>query len=444
MRLKIFIIFLFLSAFGVSDYIWAEEENQSETRVIIAASGPTEFNSYWLNDPPRLVVEFQSRNIISKLNNEIIVNQGIIKKITSDYFKETQNSPLESLTFEFACESPYEIWQKENDIIIDIQAPFEGYTLSIDEKGIFTGSKIDDLSIEKLKALDSALMQAAGKQLAAEVLAVQPAQKIDIAVVEANKIEMDKKETPVSENKPYEKLNENLNSSKSEKNLPGTLLWLVELALMCALTISIWHRNRKATNKRNGKFETEWRKKNKSLGQQEIFRKTIEKAASEEERQYRKDRDSLGYLKDNSFENRSSKREILSEKEEKANIEVKFLEKRKSIRTPLTKNYNNTIILRIESQDEPCRVIKSFAENIALNGLCLATKKELAEKESMTLRLFFFGDNVPMIKIQGHIVWKKAADNFNYYGVYFDLMDEKDKAKLNRYLDSKLVKDSVV
>ncbi|MGB4520511.1 MAG: PilZ domain-containing protein, partial [Candidatus Omnitrophota bacterium] len=106
-------------------------------------------------------------------------------------------------------------------------------------------------------------------------------------------------------------------------------------------------------------------------------------------------------------------------------------------RLDLSKDYNRTIILRIESADK-LKNIKSFANNIGLRGLCFETRRDFEEKETINLRLFFFGDKVPILKIKAEIIWKKTVLPVNYYGVSFVSMEEKDKANLSQYIESKI------
>jgi len=114
-------------------------------------------------------------------------------------------------------------------------------------------------------------------------------------------------------------------------------------------------------------------------------------------------------------------------------------EKRRFSRLNLTRDFNRTIILKIE-YPERSENIKSFANNISLGGVSLETKKELRESDKINLRLFFYGDRIPMMKIQAHVIWKKKVETTNQYGASFDLMEEKDKEVLNRYIEESIRK----
>jgi len=114
-------------------------------------------------------------------------------------------------------------------------------------------------------------------------------------------------------------------------------------------------------------------------------------------------------------------------------------DRREFPRLDLSKDYNRTIILRIESADK-LKNIKSFANNIGLEGLCFETRHDFGEKEVISLRLFFFGDRVPTIKIRAKILWKKTVLPVNYYGVSFVSLKEEDKGNLSNYIESKIAR----
>jgi hypothetical protein len=108
-------------------------------------------------------------------------------------------------------------------------------------------------------------------------------------------------------------------------------------------------------------------------------------------------------------------------------------EKRALARVSLTKDFSNTVILRVKSENA-ARSIKCFAKDISLGGLCFETRENLDKDIPISLRLFFYGDRVPIIKARGNIVWKKAIGAINYYGVTLDMLEDKDMAELNSYV----------
>lgn len=425
------------------------KETKEGTRIVISTSGPAKFSSYWVDTPPRLIVEFQTRNIVSKLDNEVIVNQGVIKKITSRYFGDGQRKSLKSLTFELTQKVPYRIWQEVDIIILDIETPAEVSGFPEDGKEIFVNEAKDkEAMIKKLEVMDTALTK---------VVATHPALEPPKVIAELPK--------------------------KEGKNKMGLVFWFVGLAFISGLGFLLfwlfWRRYKLILDKNVAvqeieKLKSQVAEKNKLFEQEEIIRKTIEntsltrekefdqlklelqkeaKLLEEEEKVRRaKEEELLKKEKEteqvkNSYE---SLKEVLVNKglakklsfpkgEEELWIPGKSLEKRQLPRLDLSRDYNRTIILRIESPDKS-KSSKSFANNIGLGGLCFEARKDFEEKETINLRLFFFGDKVPILKIKAEIIWKKTDSPVNHYGVSFVSLEDKNKTELSRYIESKIAR----
>ena len=125
------------------------------TRIIVTTSGPAKFSSHWLDNPPRLVVEFQTKNIVSSIGSELVVNEGVIKRITSEYYGGTQKN-LKSLTFELLKKAPYKIWQEDNNIILDIQASLTA-PLGSEGREVFVKDKPREQIGRRLETIETAL-----------------------------------------------------------------------------------------------------------------------------------------------------------------------------------------------------------------------------------------------------------------------------------------------
>jgi len=430
-------IFLIILLFGFSfiDQIKAQElmekpqgtvtgEVKGGTRVVISTSGPAEFSSTWLGNPCRLVVEFQSRNILSKIDNEVIVNQGAIKKITSTYFRRGQDKSLKSLTFELAKKIPYKIWQEGNAIILDIQTPLETPVFRADEKEVFAVSETSRVIIERLEAMDSALTKVEETPLLLESPEAEVWEGILEEINSAGKeTGSEETETPLSEE-----------PARGKKGITGIIFVFCGLSLILGSGFFFWRRRRPNRNRRLQELVSELQEKDKRLEQEETVRKAIEKASLKKEEGYEQLRTSFESLNKTLLK---MKKGLIPEKKEAPSVPEKPQEKRAFPRLPLSKDFNKTIILRVGSQDLPQK-IKSLAENISFGGLCFGTKRELKKDEPISLRLFFYGEQAPMMRIRAHIVWKKATGEKNYYGVCFDLLEDTDKSELNRYIDSKI------
>ena len=416
------------------------------TRIIISTSGPAEFKSYWFEAPPRLVVEFQTRNIISKIDNEVIVNQGVVKRVTSEYFEEGENRPLKSLTFELMQKAPYKIWQERDTVILDIQTPMEISVFPQEGKEVFAKNGTKDALIKRLEAMDAALTKVSVREPSLEtpnVIAELPKARrksmniafwfIGLALISGSgllswlfwrryRLILDK-------NLATQEITK-LKGGLEEKNK------LLEHEELIRKTIE----NASLTQEKEfEQLKLKLQKEAKLLEQEEGLRKTIEEKFLQKEKEYQEAKNSLESLKDLLVEKGYVKKLTSPEEKDAFWIPEESPEKRYFPRLDLTRDYNRTIILRIESQDKS-KNAKSFANNIGPEGLCFETRKEFQEKEKINLRLFFFGDRVPILKIKAKIIWKKIDSPVNRYGISFILLEEKAKQELNHYIESKIAR----
>lgn len=452
----IFILFLAILVFGfilnassmAQDLIGKHrpavtKKTKDGTRIIINTSGPVKFISYWLDSPSRLVIEFQTRNILSKMDNEVMVDQGVIKRITSEYFGENQKRLLKSLTFELTQNAPYKVWQEADAVVLDIQTPPEISVFPEEGKNIFATNEIKDEAVKRLKAMDMALPK---------TLSSYP------SLGATNKV--------VAEFSEVER-----------KGVAGAVFWFMGLALIFGSGFLLWDKRKLILDKnvvaqeitklklelqeKNKLFEQEkavrktikstllvkgekfdqlkleLQKEAKLLEREEKVRKIIEGKLFQKEKEYEQLRNSFKLFKEALIKNGIAKELYSPEEGRRLWVPGKSQEKRQFSRLDLSRDYNRTVILRIESQDKP-RNIKSFAGNIGMGGLCFDTKKEFKENEIINLRLFFFGDKVPIMKVKGEVAWKRTASPVNYYGVSFVAIEEKHKAELSRYIESKI------
>ena len=224
---------------------------------------------------------------------------------------------------------------------------------------------------------------------------------------------------------------------RKSKPMLAMVFSLVALTLVSSLGFLVWRRRKLDADDKIKKLKLELQEINKRLEQEEMVRRTMEQIALQREKEHQQLKDSFESLKGELIEKGMLKRELSAEEKERPWILGKSQERRQYHRLPLSQDYNRTIILRIECQNRP-EGIKSFANNVSFDGLCFETKEELNEKEPINLRLFFYGAQVAMMKIQAKIIWKRQIVPINYYGVYFDLLEEKDKSELNRFIESKI------
>lgn len=421
------------------------QESKDSTRIIVTTSGPAKFSSHWLDNPPRLVVEFQTKNIVSKIGSELVVNEGVIKRITIEYYGSTQKN-LKSLTFELSEKVPYKIWQEDNNIILDIHASLTA-PLSSEGKEVFVKDESREQIGRRLETMETALKQLPVVQIQAEppkliAKTIPPQRKatapiafwfIGLTLISSvgllawlfwrrYKLILDK-------NVAIQEI-EKLKSQVAEKNK------LLEQEEIIRKAIEDASRTRE---KESEQLKLELQNEAKLLEQEEKARKTAEEGLSQKEKEVVEVKGSLESLKEVLVEKGLAKKLTTTEKEGELWISGKSDERRESPRLDLSKDYNRTIILRIESADK-LKNIKSFGNNIGIEGLCFETRHDFGEKEAISLRLFFFGDKVPIIKIRAKILWKKTILPVNYYGVSFVSLKEEDKGNLSNYIESKIAR----
>lgn len=411
--------------------------------------------------------------MVSKIGGELPVNEGVIKKITSEYYSGIQKT-LKSLTFELLEKVPYKIWQEGNNIILDIYASLTA-PLGSEGREVFVKDKPKEQIGRRLETRETVLKQLPVVQVKTEppklIAKTNPPQR--------------KTTAPIAFWLMALPMAAAMGSRTIALWLIGRqtiALWLIGLILISSVGLLawlFWRRYRLILDKNLSaceiaKLKTQLQEQNHLLEHEQVIRKTVEstslqrekefdhlKAELEEEKQVleqeqearktaeewllQKEKEvvevkgSLESLKEVLVEKGLAKKLTTAEKEGELWISGKSEERRESSRLDLSKDYNRTIILRIESADK-LKNIKSFANNIGIEGLCFETRHDFGEKEAISLRLFFFGDKVPIIKIRAKILWKKTVLPVNYYGVSFVSLKEEDKGNLSNYIESKITR----
>jgi hypothetical protein len=448
------------------------QEARGGTRIEITTSGPAKFDSYWLDSPPRLVVKFQTRNIISKMDDEVIVNQGVIKRIQAEYFGEGQKRALKSLTFELLEKVPYKIWQEADTIILDIQTPQEISVFPEEGKEVFAKNETKEEKVETPSIeVSTGPLPSEAPKIIKEFPKVTRKTMIRIAIWLIGLVLVSglgllleffwRRYRSVLDKILGKSLLQEIARLKSELQEKDKLLERQKVISKVITETSL------AKEKELEQLKLELEKAKESLEQEERARKTIEEEMSQKVRECEQLKSSLESLKETVVkkefpEEKPEEEKISVEKlpveklpeekaveekipEEKVSVEEEKVvsgqlqERRQSPRLDLSLDYGRTITLRIEPQDKT-KSIKSFANNISLDGLCFETRREFEENEVINLRLFFFGDRIPMMKIKAKIIWKRRVPPVNYYGVSFISLEDKDRIELKRYIESKIAK----
>ena len=145
------------------------------TRVAIAVSGgPVAYTDQSRQDPPAIVIEFRSRNVIAALESSMVINAGIIKEIQSDYYPKDRRA-LKSLTLTLVQPAAYTIAQQTNQIVVDIDTPASVLPgrMAVGQGVTVLGIEAKETLIQRLKVMEGAL-QRAGPQATQVVSTPKP------------------------------------------------------------------------------------------------------------------------------------------------------------------------------------------------------------------------------------------------------------------------------
>lgn len=121
--LLIVIIFNFILAVAAIQNISALSNNPhtQDTAITLETSGPIIYKSYFFDNPPRLVLNFEPQALSGKLKEDIFVNRGMVKKIHCRYYNSGAVRWLKTITFVLLAKTSYSITDDVNTISISIQ-----------------------------------------------------------------------------------------------------------------------------------------------------------------------------------------------------------------------------------------------------------------------------------------------------------------------------------
>ncbi len=156
MKIKIIIlagIFIF-----VHNFTQAMESQEKLTRISIASSDAIQYESRWLDNPPRLIVKFKTPNVFGKLVKSTSLNEGVIKNITVSYYPDkivsSDRKQVKFLIFWLTQKTGYKVWSSNNKIFVDFKNP----ALDSESKQIEISSVINTIDLNsKDKAADALL-----------------------------------------------------------------------------------------------------------------------------------------------------------------------------------------------------------------------------------------------------------------------------------------------
>ncbi|MBU1121141.1 MAG: PilZ domain-containing protein [Candidatus Omnitrophica bacterium] len=350
-------------------------------------------------------------------------------------------------------------------------------------------TRIEDTSIQEIKTEVSNTPQVTVEKDSLLKASPDKDKTSEIFVPVGSKNISNEVENPVKENLlPETKISSPIVSSVKSRSISLWIFLLAGLALFSGLGVLII---RYLKNKWKTQFDSELikvksrlREKEERLNQEEIIRKAIEQAQVQKEKDYNQLKSSFEFLQSelerknevlaqkeavieeeeqNSLQKEQEcgelkkiiealkdalvKRKIMgkslsSQESDKPWISGESAERRELGRLDLSRDYSRSALLRIDSQDKS-KTAKCFAGNISLGGLYCESEAEFHEKEILRLRLFFFGDKVPMMRVKAEVIWVKKSPAVNYYGLSLLFQEENNQAELKEYIESHMVKSSI-
>jgi len=161
MKIKIIIlagIFIFFHNFTE-----AMESQEKLTRISIASSDAIQYESRWLDNPPRLIVKFKTPNVFGKLIKNTPLNEGVIKNIVVSYYPDkilsSDRKQVKFLTFWLTQKTGYKVWSSNNKIFVDFKNP----ELSLESKQIEISSVISTIGLNSKDEAADALLASVRK-----------------------------------------------------------------------------------------------------------------------------------------------------------------------------------------------------------------------------------------------------------------------------------------
>lgn len=100
-------------------------ELPQKTRLIITTTQPVFYNSFTMDNPPRLILDLAGDNIYSQKEEVILINKGAIKSIRNNYYQNGADNKkhLDLIVVELSQPCEYKILTSGNNIFVEFDNP---------------------------------------------------------------------------------------------------------------------------------------------------------------------------------------------------------------------------------------------------------------------------------------------------------------------------------
>lgn len=145
--------------------VLAQAKSPEITRVTLGVSGGSAiFTDKFEKDPPAIIIEFLSRNVMTTLESVVSVELGMVREIMSTYYPvRLGRRALKRITLRLREPARYTLTQRGERLLIDIETPrslASGETVPAGGMTIL-GIESQGAIIQRLNVMDAALQEAA-------------------------------------------------------------------------------------------------------------------------------------------------------------------------------------------------------------------------------------------------------------------------------------------
>lgn len=383
---SVFIFLIGLLLVAAPSFLVAQEKSTPPeiTQVTITTSGRADYRYFTLENPPRLVIHFESLNVFNDLfEDQQEFPEGILVSIEAQYYPKPKGlplgkaegqtrTPLQGLILTLRSPTTYQVIEEENAIEVMLKdtslvANEEGIPTELAITRVVSGPK--DLSEEQRALIDTfALVKS--RQIATQRWTKQQTQI-----------------PQVSDQR-----------SPSENGRTEGRWWILAglLSVMGLVSGWLYWRNR---------VPVLTVKKKKEI----LFEEKLSGAYSKIEQ---------------------TQTEFSTERAEKEKI---FKEHREFPRIQLKKN---RVLIRVQDSSQDTQpFFNSAVLNLSTGGLCTKGQTHWKFPQQSQFRLFFFGNPYPIHGIARKIWERKQTPRQTLVGIAFDSISQADRSRICQYVD---------